>query len=386
MPDFAYVSASRLLVEEGGAEAREVESAFAAGVARRAASISRRNSWKTQGRGARFQMGIEGLPDELLESRFQGNPVLFTGLCRGRHAAELVYTLSTGAVSGLFAFAGGEEERLFHSADIHVSEPCREPDGERFACVVRGKRGETHIAIVAPGQAGLTEVTAGDAIDSAPCWVPGAQRIVFESRALGYDRNGHVVDVSPSTIQEIDLDKAQVTPLVGSESVSCSSPRITADRTLYYLRRPVVKPRVHLGHLLLSVLLFPFRLILAVFQWFNFFSLRYTGKPLVSSGNARSKQADIKRAAILGNLASAAADARDDEDEVDSPTPNDWQLVARSRSGEEHVVARGVACFDVYPDGSIVWSDGRTLHHRAPSGEEQKIGQRKTVSALIALA
>jgi hypothetical protein len=295
-----------------------------------------------------------------------------------------VYTLSTGAVSGLFAFAGGEEERLFHSAEIHVSEPCLEPDGERFACVVRGKRGETHIAIVAPGQPGLTEVTAGDALDSAPCWVPGERRIVFESRALGYDRGGRVVDVSPSTIQEIDLDKAVVTELVGDESVSCSSPRVADDRTLYYLRRPVVKPRVHLGHLLMSVLLFPFRLILAVFQWFNFFSLRYTGKPLVSSGSARSKQADIKRAAILGNLASAAADARD-EDDADPPTPNDWHLVARSRSGEERVIARGVACFDVYPDGSIVWSDGRTVHHRAPSGEEQKIGKRKAVSELIAL-
>jgi hypothetical protein len=382
--DFAYLTGGKLVVEVDGAGPREVESAFAAGVAQRTASLARKNAWKTQGRGARFQMGLEGLPDELLESRLKANAVLFTGLSRGRHSAEIVYTLSSGPVAGLFAFSGGHEERVFHGADFVVSEPASEPGGERFACVVRGSNGQTHIGLLVPGQHGVTEVTVGDALDSAPAWIPGQNALLFESRALGYDRAGSVVDVAPATIQKLDLDAALVTPLVSVAQVSCTSPRVSGDGTLHYLKQPVPVARTHWGALLLDALLFPFRLVMAVLQWFNFFSLRYTGKPLVSGGDRRAKQADVKRAAVLGNLATAATELKEDEDALDAAR-TDSQLVRRDPDGTEHVVARGVRCFDVYADGAVLWSDGRRIFCRDRAGVETCLCKRAEVSELLAL-
>src|ERR1043165_2891920 len=91
------------------------------------------------------------------------------------------------------SFAGGEEERMFHGADAHVTEPCCEPGSDRIACVTRSKDGQTHIALFTPGKMGVDVVTVGDALDSAPTWVPGEQRLLFESRALGYNQAGQEI-------------------------------------------------------------------------------------------------------------------------------------------------------------------------------------------------
>ncbi len=385
MVDFAYLSGDRLFVETDGNEPRAVESAFAAKVALRSASMARKNAWKTQGRGARFQMGMEGIPEELLQPKLAASAVTFTGLSRGRHATELMYTLSTGAVAGLFAFAGGEEERLFHGGDYYVSEPASEPNGERCACVVRGSDGQTHIGLIVPGQPGVAQVTVGDTLDTAPSWVPGELALVFESRALGYDRAGRVVDFAPSTIQRLDLAQGEVTPLVALDKVSCSAPRVAGDRSLFYIRRPVPVVRTHWGALVLDALLFPFRLLMAIVQWFNMFSLRHSGKPLITGGDSRSKQADLKRAAQLGNLTSAAANVVDESDDNEGIAFADSELVCQSPDGKPRVLAKGVRCFDVYSDGGLVWSDGRSLFYRAASGEQRKLGKRKDVQQLLAL-
>lgn len=372
-------------MEIDGGEPRAVESAFAAKVVQRTASMARKNAWKTQGRGARFQMGMEGIPDELLQPKVAASAVTFTGLSRGRHSAELMYTLSTGAVAGLFAFADGEEERLFHGGDFYVSQPAHEPEGERCACVVRGSDGQTHIGLIAPGQASVVQVTVGDTLDTAPSWVPGQQALVFESRALGYDRAGRVVDFAPSAIQRLDLARGEVTPLIVVDNVSCSAPRVTGDGCLYYLRRAVPVVRTHWGALVWDALLFPFRLLMAILQWFNMFSLRYSGKPLITGRDARSKQADVKRAAQLGNLANAAANVVDETDDDDGVAAGGSELVCRGPDGTERVLAKGVRCFDVYLDGGLLWSDGRNISHRSASGEQRKLGKRKDVRDLLAL-
>ncbi len=375
-----------MYVQVDGEGPRVLESPFAASVVAREASIARRNEWKTRGRGARFQRGLEGLSEEALRPRHYTAPVRFTGLCRGRHPAELVYTLSTGRLSGVFAFSGGEEERLFHGADAHLSEPAAEPGGDRFACVVRGDGGRTHIGLLVPGVSSVEQVTVGDALDDAPRWVPGEERVVYESRPFGYDRAGKVVNVGASTILELDLDRGNVEQRVAVDGVSCEAPVVAADGTLYYLRRRVPVARVHLGHVISDALLFPFRLLFAIVQWFNFFSLRYTGKPLLRrGGEAQEKHADIERAAMIGNLASAAQDARDEHEDDDKSVAEGAELVARTRAGEESVIARGVACFDVDDEGGVVWSDGRAIYHRSREGEQSKVGRSKGVERVLAL-
>src|SRR5262249_39199311 len=109
-PALAYLSKGKLHVRRGGAT-QAIQSEYARTVRERAMSIERRHAWKTQGRGARFLGGAWGAP--------QGDPsefpVRITGVTPKPATSELVYSLETDAVSGIFALdSEGQERRLFH--------------------------------------------------------------------------------------------------------------------------------------------------------------------------------------------------------------------------------------------------------------------------------
>jgi hypothetical protein len=315
------------------------------------------------------------------QSKFDAPPIRCTGLSRGRHPAELVYSLSTGVVTGLFGFSGGEEERILHGNEWRVSEPMCEPGAERIACVVSGKHGQSHIAIWRPGR-GIEQVTEGDAQHTAPCWSTDG-RVLFESRVFGYDKHGKVVDLAPATIAELDLLGGSVRTLIEHPEINCTSPRVSNDATVHYLRQPRPQAKsVPFWSVLLDALLFPFRLVFALLQYLNLFSLRYSGKPLLSSRNARAKQADVRRAAQIGNLVSAANEASDSEE---TQIPQSWVLVRRASDGQETIVAKSVLCFDVYPDGSALWSDGKRVTYVSRDGKATVLGKFGDVGEVLAL-
>src|SRR5688500_10910108 len=117
---FAVLADGKLFVVEDGKE-REVQSKFAEDFKARARSVQRKTSWKQQGTGARF-MGMGGAGGGALWGQdfdLDAVPVTFTGVSRGRYPNELLYTLSTGVVGGVFALdlTTFEEKRIFHSAE-----------------------------------------------------------------------------------------------------------------------------------------------------------------------------------------------------------------------------------------------------------------------------
>src|SRR5690242_16276924 len=108
----AFLSKRKLHVWKNGV-ARALDSEFERTVRERAASIERRNAWKTQGRGAMFMGGVWAAQP----SARNDVPVLVTGLTAGQDRA-LLYSLETDSVSGIFLLdAAGIETRLFHTAD-----------------------------------------------------------------------------------------------------------------------------------------------------------------------------------------------------------------------------------------------------------------------------
>jgi hypothetical protein len=89
----------------------------------RAAQIHNRHAWKMQRHGAQFMMGL------LRSGRQHGPnefPVAIISVCRGRHEGELLYTLESNEVSGIFAVdAAGREQRLFPTADFRLRQRFR---------------------------------------------------------------------------------------------------------------------------------------------------------------------------------------------------------------------------------------------------------------------
>jgi hypothetical protein len=118
-------------------------------------------------------------------------------------------------------------------------------------------------------------------------------------------------------------------------------------------------------------------------MYFNFFSMRYTGKPLATSKGAMQRQPDLKQMLVWGNLIDADRAARENgpaDTEAPDLVPASWQLVRRSSDGATEVLAKSVLSFDIARDGSILYSNGSSIHRLAP-GESR--GERILVGSLI---
>lgn len=383
MTDFAYVARGRLFVSVGGEPPREIESPFASNYVARSASLARKNAWKTQGRGARFMSGLGAAPEDVLDAARGVVPPRFTGVARGRTPAEVVYTLSTGPVAGLFSFSGGEEQRLYHGGDVPIAEPACHRDGETIVCSVGAKGGLSHIGLLRDDGNGVRVLTEGDTIDASPSWAENGKRVVYMSSGVGRDAAGNVAGVSAATIQELDVESGSLRCVAEKPDYDHAYPRLAADGTLYFVRRPHVgRAAFSIGRALLDAVLFPFRLAWAVFQFFNFFSVRYTGKPLINAGGARQKQNDLRQMLVQGNIMSAAYDATAASTEDELPTS--WELV-RKRGAEERVVARRVAAFDLADDGSLLYSTGRQIRRVDASGTEQTLVSDDGIALLASL-
>jgi len=65
--------------------------------------------------------------------------------------------------------------------------------------------------------------------------------------------------------------------------------------------------------------------------------------------------------------------------------PASWQLIKRSPSGNEEIIAKRVLAYDLCVDGSIIYTDGSTIYHRAVHGETNQVAQGKLIERVAVL-
>jgi hypothetical protein len=341
--------------------------------------------------GARFMRGLGGVPDgdDVLNQGAPPVAVTVTGISPGQQPGELFYTQMTDAVAGLFRLdaASLDERRLFHSADVVLHDPSVHPTENLVACTLRGAGGNAHIVVLTTEGRSLREVTEGDVADARPSWVPGEPRtLVYQSAGIGRDGRGFIAGFGATTIQRLDLERGTVDCLLQEADVDYLAPRVASDGTLYALRRPIDRARRPSPlRIAGDVLLFPFRLGRAVLHFLEFFSMRYSGKPLVTSGGAQQRRADMRRFLQLANLVSATRATADADGNVPAASPS-WTLVRRGRADARvDTVASGVVAFDVARDGSIVYADAAAVHHVTAAGDRVQLAAATGVSAIAVL-
>jgi hypothetical protein len=382
-PSVAYLSQRKLYIRTNGVT-RSIESEFERAVRERSASIERRHAWKAQGRGAMFMGGAWGAQQEPQAEV----PVLLTGLTAGKDGS-LVYSMESDAVSGLFLVnAGGVETRLFHTADFRVRHASLHADGATVAASALHKDSARSSIVVVPVHGNdLTEVTEGDSFDQFPQWVPGAgKRIVFQSAGVGRDAAGHFAGLGPCTVQTLDLGTGSLEETAAENGRDLLQPRISADGTLYCIRKPYESgiPKPSLLGSLKDTALFPFRMARAVFQYFNIFSMMYTGKPLVTNKGAAQRRIDPRLLFIHGNLAHAQLAQSSGEDEP-GLAPTSWELVRRRAGERPEVIATRVVTYDLAPGAGVRYSDGSAIHHLDTSGRSSRILKADQIEQVIAV-
>jgi hypothetical protein len=227
-------------------------------------------------------------------------------------------------------------------------------------------------------------VTEGDSVDTAPHWIPGAERqLVFQSAGVGRNREGHFAGIGPYGIQKLDVNSGELVCLREDPRYDFLTPRMTDDGALYFIRRPHLTGReFHPVRLLKDIFLFPFRLIYALFQYLQFFSMRYTGKKL-SSGGARSRELDLQQMMIWGNQVSAQTGRN--QQEAAALVPNSWELIRSFPGQDDEVLAKGVLAFDVSRDGSLAYSNGSAIFARTPKGETERLVVESLIERVLVL-
>lgn len=378
MPVIAYLSLGKLnlLTESGGI--RTLSSQFGEQVRQRALELRQKNEWKTQGTGARF-MGAAMMGAGVKDPGAMR--IAMTSICRGESPGSVLYSLETDDIAGVFALKLEEksERRLFHDANTVLRHLSLNPGQNLIVCSqMNGPL--ANLVVLGTDGVEMFEVTEGDSIDINPSWVPGKSKtVVYQSAGIGRDENGNFGGQSHFSIHSVDLDSGEMATLLEDEAHDFLAPRVTADGTLYCIRRPHRKPKgegFNPVRLLLDIILFPFRLAGAIVQWLNFFTVRYSGKPLISSQGAKQQEMDIRRMMIWDNLLDArdaARDAEKNKDKNEGLVPSSWQLVKRSPDGTVDVVAKGVLSFDLGTDGTVVYSNGNAIYRLDPSGKSERV-------------
>lgn len=387
----AYIAGGQLYLKEGNSPPRKFESPFGKTLQRQKDETHRQRAWQ------RKSMMSSMMPPEVAE-RLQSQeppplPVSVASVCSGGDG--LFFSLSAGQVGGFLTFdpSRDAERRLFHTAEFMLDHLSHQPELGLVACTVQYADGSQHLAVLRDDGARPDQVTEGDAIDMAPRWVPGAGKtVVFQSAGVAHDANGYIRDRAPFTIEKLDLESADVVTLAEDKAFDYIAPRLLADGTLLCIRRPY-KPKVNVsfGRALLDAGLMPFRLLFAIFQFFNFFSWRYTGKELtqdVGLAGANGQQKDAKPQGMMAwgeYLTPQAMPKGRNKNVSDEPVawvPKDWQLLRRTPDGEFETLAEGVLAYDAASDGTILYTNGGALYSRSLEGKVEKVHSHAGIGAV----
>jgi hypothetical protein len=346
-------------------------------IERREQQSAEKNSW-LRGGGDASPMFSRGA---LWGQRGQGGgPSLrprIVAVAGGERPGSMVYALWTGVVGAMldFDFAENYERRVFHRERFHVAELDRNPLDGRLACQI-GDYSLANLAVLDPDGRNARPVTEGDSIDGAPAWIPGQRdALVYHSAGLSRDANGQVRGLGPFGIHRIDLRNGELETLLESPAHDLLAPHCDAVGMLYFIRRNYEGPngpRVPVWVTLKDTVLFPFRVLRAVVDFFQIFSHLVSKKPLTTSGGPKIEGPEPVQMWIHGRLIDVRK-ASQSKALDGALAPADWELVRRDSAGTETVLARHVLAYDLAADGRIIWSDGKNLHLLAPDGTKRKV-------------
>jgi hypothetical protein len=386
---FAYLAQGRLYICDPASPApREVISRFVEDANERARRSAERHGWKNRGAD-----GPEMIPSSFLWRNQQSGPGISTmqirGVTRGA-GSEVIYALNTELIGGLFAHepSEGSERRLFHKQHFRASHLAKHPSKDLVALAIEGDGLSAHIGVTDTAGHRVREVTEGDSRDESPSWAPGDREvIVFQSAGVARNAGGFPVAVGPYRIEQLDMDRGEMSALIEDEAYDYLAPRLGADGALYCIRRPYspdARP-VSAWTSAKDALLFPFRLARAFVHFFNFFSTVFSGKPLLSAGGPKQEKSTASMM-LWGKIIDAENALRRTGKNGDAPglVPSSWQLI-RHRNGIDDVLVKGVLSFDIAPDGSIVYTDGSTIWRRAADGTTATLAKGKMIDQVTVL-
>jgi hypothetical protein len=371
----AYISQGQLFLKLDDTPVQEIESEFGQTMQARILQIQRKKSWKN--RGIMEMMMPPGAMERIKNQPEIAPPIAIVSICTGK-TGQVLYALETAEVGGIFAFdlSRQRENRLFHNSNFRVRHLDFDSEQDLIACTTTYPTGIANIATMKIDGNRPLDVTEGDSLDWAPRWIPGEKKsLVYQSAGLGRVEEGYVGDRTPFRIEKLDFTKQEVVTLASDPKSDLLSPQIGHDGLLYYIRRPYRprQSRFQILNLLKEIFLMPVRLIYAIFQWLNFFSQTYTGKPLMQTGTNQKVKPKPMQAWGEWLTPDMLKDKNFGEADAPALVPRTWQLVRQGDRGIPEVLAEGVLSYDLAKDGAIAYTNGSGVYAIYANGDKARL-------------
>jgi len=359
------------------------------GYLRRVTDSAKRNEWKNTGSGAKFT----GVYEPGSDAASVASSVRSSVYCVGGTDGKLLFSERIGETCAIYRKSSvSDMSEVIAYSDTSYSLDSFDVFAGKVA-VSAAYASFSHIGTVdASGRGGVKLVTEGESYDKNPCFdrsnpdvlyyesagilLTGEEEREDEARFITpasiIESIRKSVETGPSAIVKIDFSSGSLDYILEDENISYVKPSTDSNGTLYFIRKPYSHEKKSSEGCLVSLLMLPVRLIMAVLGFFNFFSMKYSGRTL-TDGASKAKGKDERQIFIDGNLIDAEKSLKENAGEQNpGVVPKSFEL-CRLVDGKEEKVKSGVIAYTLDPEGNLVYSNGSSIIRLFPDGREEKL-------------
>ena len=376
-----YISDGKLFSYSGGDKSNLIESKYVEDMQAREEKGKKLAAWKEGTTWDTSFAQMRGMGERHDEANIQFSSVTRSG------DSKLLYFLKGAGFGGLFEYClkTKKELRLMHRQNLDYRDLSRPNANEQVLLCAMQSGGNANIGLIEPHGNTYQELTGGDTIDTAPSWVwDKPNQMVYQSQGLARDPEGYIKGVGPAEIILFDTQSGDLSTIFADESSDYLTPQVSQSGSLYFIRRPYENAGYAPSSMVADALLFPFRLLRAVFHYLNFFSMMYSRKPLTSAGGPKASL-DVKEVVLKGRRINTQKALRQNTGLNGTPSlvPASWVLVRCDKQGQQEVLATHVASYSIGDDDNIVYSNGCSVFYITPEGEHKKVLQEKLIDDVL---
>ncbi len=349
--------------------------------------IKNRKAWKTEGSGAMFMgMSADGYND--FDAIY---PTAMAPMSDGLFAYSARLQEGTAIQSKAKQDNNTSEGLILRRTDFQVFDLCYDPTHRRAIVSASDTAypspyGERHLCVLPLDSGRVQFVTEGDCQDKNPSMDPTNGNVIYyDSCGLAYSQDGVVF--GPRQINRLDLTTGDLQTLLADDKWDYFLPIKDKDGNLYAIKRPYRETdSSDPVNTLKSLVTAPIKLIKAIVGWLDFFTKRYSGESLKTSGAnpAKTKAKSEEELFIEGNLIKADKNLLKNQADGDQHAgfiPKSWELIKVNPTGDVTVIKKGVMAYCLSDDGVII-SNGKSLLH-IKDGQETLITHAPKVSKLM---
>jgi hypothetical protein len=383
MSNIVYVSENKVFsLNPNDANPRELTLQRAVKYKQTIQNINKRKEWKNSGSGALFT-GMQGSGKAVEEKAYVMGVSGYEG--------GFIYSINIDGVGGMYSKSVADDLYEGHiTANDSLYIGSINVKGNQCAASV-GDSQTRNLAVFELPSGRFTELTEGDTIEDYPSFsIHSENRIFFSSAGLARYPDGTPV-CGPYAAMVYDTSKGEMNELFADEKFDYIRVKDDKKGNIYFIKRPYVSQGQENVNILADILLFPWRIVKAVFGFFNYISIIFGGESLRSGSdphlniNTKAKRKSQQELFVDGNVINAESTYNRNKQEGDKfpgLIPHSWELIRIEPDGSQVCLKKGVLDYTLCDNGDILYSNGRAII-RLSGDEETLVEKCKLANSII---